>query len=1096
MTPLDISRPDPVKIMAGLKDFQRDTVDYVFKRLYTDPDATSRFLIADEVGLGKTLVARGVIAKAVDHLWNDGDRIDIIYICSNQEIAQQNIDRLNITQDRTFQHASRATLLPITLHKLQGNRLNFVSLTPGTSFNLSSQAGWVWERVILFFLLRKAWRVSEASLSNILRGDVLYNNWNGYLNGFDQKSIDEELAVQFISSLHQHPDLRHHFSEIAKEVGPRRRNLDWEMRSSRNSLLGALRRLLAKSSLAALEPDLIILDEFQRFKYLLNDDNEYSLLAKELFDYKNPDGKPAKVLLLSATPYKMYTLQGEDENHYQDFIDTTKFLLNGQTVELVKLEENLDDYRRAYLGWGVEQNSVDAIQRAKNGIESVLRKVMVRTERLAVSNNRNGMLTEELSAQDQMHPDDLVAFVELDHLAGNLGVGNQVEYWKSSSYPLNLMENYKLKRVFQDALKKTDDDLFTILEKYQPHLLHWDNIQKYQEIDSGNARLRDLMNRSFQQDSWKLLWLPANLPYYLPEGPFASEAGKGFTKSLVFSAWQVVPKVISILLSYEAERRILSNAEQDFDYDTLMRKRPPLLRFSISRGRKTGLSAFTLLYPCLTLASEFDPIQYAKQSEESTLSSSFYMLARIKTRIRQLMDQATEHMKISTNGPIDESWYWFSPFILDRFYFRKSVESWLFTDNSNLAWESMLQIDLDDEDGSAFAEHVDEFKQAFSHLPKLGRQPSDLIDVLALMALAGPSITLLRSLLRVTGVDRNKVGADFLSGAARGGLGFRSLFNQPDAISLLRQLYSESATEESAYWKLVLQYCLQGNIQAVLDEYLHILLESLGLVDHDAGECAEKIGKTVRQSLSLRSPNLRFDEIRLNKRMHEISMDEHSIRCRYALRFGSEQGEKLAGGSRDTDVRVAFNSPFRPFVLATTSVGQEGLDFHQYCHRVVHWNLPSNPVDLEQREGRVHRYKGHVVRRNLVSKYGLKSLKLNKDMFIDPWKQIFELACQDRGAANDLVPYWIFENESCHGPYHIERLIPILPLSREINRLELLKKALVAYRSVIGQPRQQELLETISDRVSSSDLKDVLSKITIDLSPPNLNFKKDNPDRL
>jgi len=28
----------------------------------------------------------------------------------------------------------------------------------------------------------------------------------------------------------------------------------------------------------------------------------------------------------------------------------------------------------------------------------------------------------------------------------------------------------------------------------------------------------------------------------------------------------------------------------------------------------------------------------------------------------------------------------------------------------------------------------------------------------------------------------------------------------------------------------------------------------------------------------------------------------------------------------------------------------EGLDFHHYCHAIVHWNLPSNPVDLEQRE--------------------------------------------------------------------------------------------------------------------------------------------------
>ncbi|MEX9821133.1 helicase-related protein [Providencia vermicola] len=63
-------------------------------------------------------------------------------------------------------------------------------------------------------------------------------------------------------------------------------------------------------------------------------------------------------------------------------------------------------------------------------------------------------------------------------------------------------------------------------------------------------------------------------------------------------------------------------------------------------------------------------------------------------------------------------------------------------------------------------------------------------------------------------------------------------------------------------------------------------------------------------------------------------------------------------------VKDAFNSPFHPFVLASTSIGQEGLDFHTWCHAVMHWNLPSNPVDLEQREGRVHRYKGHAVRKN------------------------------------------------------------------------------------------------------------------------------------
>ena len=53
------------QILEGLKDFQRATVERVFD-LYTS--GHNRVLVADEVGLGKTLIARGVIAKtAVYH---------------------------------------------------------------------------------------------------------------------------------------------------------------------------------------------------------------------------------------------------------------------------------------------------------------------------------------------------------------------------------------------------------------------------------------------------------------------------------------------------------------------------------------------------------------------------------------------------------------------------------------------------------------------------------------------------------------------------------------------------------------------------------------------------------------------------------------------------------------------------------------------------------------------------------------------------------------------------------------------------------------------------------------------------------------------
>ena len=54
--------------VATLKDFQVDTAEYVLRRLYDDSDTTDRFLVADEVGMGKTLVARHVIAGAIKRL--------------------------------------------------------------------------------------------------------------------------------------------------------------------------------------------------------------------------------------------------------------------------------------------------------------------------------------------------------------------------------------------------------------------------------------------------------------------------------------------------------------------------------------------------------------------------------------------------------------------------------------------------------------------------------------------------------------------------------------------------------------------------------------------------------------------------------------------------------------------------------------------------------------------------------------------------------------------------------------------------------------------------------------------------------------------
>jgi hypothetical protein len=1074
MTTMGTDRPDVGKVLSGLKDFQRDSVDYIFQRLYLDSDRVSRFLIADEVGLGKTLVARGVIAKAIDHLWDDIDRIDVVYICSNQEIARQNIDRLNITDKQEFKHASRATLLPIKIQKLRTNKMNFVSLTPGTSFNLHSQTGWVWERVVLFNMLREAWQVPEGPLMNVMRADVMKKNWLGNVRWFKtSEQIDPELQAAFTHELDNQPALRQSYDQLAEAIGSRRTNIPAESRWRRNAFIVALRRLLARSSLSALEPDLVILDEFQRFKYLLEEENEFAMLARELFDF--PD---AKIMLLSATPYKMYTLQGEpDENHYEDFERTVKFLLNGRKEDIGNLKGSINAYRKGLLRLGKDDDSRNNLLDAKSMIEGVLRKVMVRTERLAVTADRNGMLREQFLPADNITPQDLCSFVYLDKIAQEIQAGDQVEYWKSSSYQLNLMETYKLKRRFEDICTRNPGGIFELLQDAQGNLLQWETIQQYQQIDPGNARLRALSKQNLDSGNWRLLWLPACLPYYHPDGPYTDLKSDGETKSLIFSAWRVVPKVISVLISYEAERRMLG-ADHDIEYSDLTRKRSPLLRFALSQGRLTGMSVFTLIYPCQKLMRDLDPLTIAKEILDSKLVSLSSIRQHAMVKVKKLLERIIPDETEDTSGPEDERWYWAALIMLDKVHYPDSTSTWLDAIEDELDWKNMLKTGSEEDQESRFADHVRELVSAYkdSSELRLGRPPMDLAEVLTDIAIAGPAVTALRALMRCVGV--NKASPAFLAAAAQVGLGFRTLFNQPDAIMMLQNTYPEKP-----YWNKVLQYCADGNLQAVLDEYDHVLLESLGLVGHDPGEAALKMAFEMRTALSIRSPSLRFDEIVLEE-PSEIQLVKRGIRCRYALRFGVEKNEAYDGGSRDTDVRVAFNSPFRPFILATTSVGQEGLDFHQYCHRVVHWNLPSNPVDLEQREGRVHRYKGHVIRRNLADKYGFETVNQPDGDLTDPWRQIFEQASSDRPeGSSELIPFWVVD----HGRYAIERQVPILPLSREVGHYERLKKSLVAYRSVIGQPRQEELLTYLQSQLTLEELREISSELSIDLSPPRNN---------
>ena len=71
---------------------------------------------------------------------------------------------------------------------------------------------------------------------------------------------------------------------------------------------------------------------------------------------------------------------------------------------------------------------------------------------------------------------------------------------------------------------------------------------------------------------------------------------------------------------------------------------------------------------------------------------------------------------------------------------------------------------------------------------------------------------------------------------------------------------------------------------------------------------------------------------------------------------------RMSGGVNQRLVRQ-FRMPGYPLVLVTTDVLQEGEDLHTFCRRVVHYGIAWTPSAMEQRTGRVDRIGGLVQRR-------------------------------------------------------------------------------------------------------------------------------------
>lgn len=403
--------------LDALKDFQRATVEVVYENLFMG--GQQRMLVADEVGLGKTIVAKGIIARRIKEKLESGDNtpLKVTYICSNQVIAHENVGKLDIypNQQSHDRFASRLTFLSLELEDDHDGMLRLNTLTPATSFNKGSNTGQQNERKILYSLLMNDELISESklALALLLRAGVTKapRDWAEHLeserDGHDKK-LRSDCSARFLAAikkekiqysdcyLFQQLDCYGTLSiyDALCQFLPLLSCENFEdHRDGSNHLAAVLKDVLSEVYVEYIDADIYIPDEFQRFKELVNQesDSEAADIARRIFGTKN-----SRVLLLSATPFKAFTgdsVQESEEEHYKEFKTILRFLFGESDECLDDFESHRQSLFKELLNLSPSSDEVDTTHR--DAVQDVLRRVICRTERLSVSDDLNAMTIDK-----------------------------------------------------------------------------------------------------------------------------------------------------------------------------------------------------------------------------------------------------------------------------------------------------------------------------------------------------------------------------------------------------------------------------------------------------------------------------------------------------------------------------------------------------------------------------------------------------------------------------------------------------------------------------------------------------------------------------
>ena len=319
------------------------------------------------------------------------------------------------------------------------------------------------------------------------------------------------------------------------------------------SLRAKLRCALCQAALRMphAKPDLVILDEFQRYRDML--DEQPGSLAGALFEQ-------SKVLLLSATPFAR-ALVGASHTH--PLTGLVKFLYAASGPEKAEqVKEALTAYQKLIVpdegglptDGSEREDWTCRVLDAKVRLEDLLRPIIERTERrddtaataVTVPSTVADIEVEDLRVFDDFASRLRSASRRKRHRAA---VSHATPLWLSVPYPVQTLPSGY---VASAALRFAKGTLF---EKDNPRLTPPPARKSPSTLSSATAhpKLRALLNKASKTEELALPWICPSLPWWQLDGIW-KRVGLSATKSLVFTHFRATPPAIGALVSREVER--------------------------------------------------------------------------------------------------------------------------------------------------------------------------------------------------------------------------------------------------------------------------------------------------------------------------------------------------------------------------------------------------------------------------------------------------------------------------------------------------------------------------------------------------------------